>query len=245
MNILIMTSDKYLPALRVFCHLFSKYWSSNQPVLVAGFSKPEFQLPEAWKFFSIGKQEDYPFHRWSDAFSIALERVQGEQVIVMLEDYWLIKGVDLEAVRMAYDYCRQFDYVARFDLTADRAYSGGAHFYANINRPSGGELRIVQSNPSEPYHMSLMAGVWNVKHLQRILRPGESPHDLELSGTPRLRALAHETIVLGYEKEWQPIRYTLGIRANSGPGTVLLNDMPPEDVEELKSWGYLDPWGIR
>lgn len=242
MRILVMTSDKYLPALRVFTHLFNKYWSEEQVVTVAGFTPPNFQMPANFTFNSIGEFSDYPVHRWSDALIHALQCVPEEQVIVMLEDYWLNHGVDVEAVQMAYDYVRQFGYVARFDLTADRACSGGSRFYAHIERPSGGQIRIIQSNPDEGYHLSLMAGVWNKQHLLRVLRPGETPQEVELNGTPRLRTLSDETIVLGYEKEWQPVRYTLGLRAQSGPGQVLLEGLNQQDVAEMRSMGYLDSW---
>lgn len=245
MRILVMTSDKYLPALRIFAHLFNKYWGADQPVTVGGFTPPSFELPPNFTFNSIGDFADYPVNRWSDALIHALQCIPDEQVIVMLEDYWLTAGVDVEAVKMAYDYAKQFGYVARFDLTADRANSGGARFYAPIQRPSGGEIRIIQSNPDEGYHMSLMAGVWNKTHLLRVLRPGETAQETELWGTPRLRTLAHETIVLGYEREWQPVRYTLALRAQTGHGVLLLDGVPEADRDELKALGYLKPWGVE
>lgn len=244
-RILVMTSDRYLPALRVFAHLFNKHWGADQPVTVGGFTPPDFDLPSNFTFYSIGRFADYPVNRWSDALIHALQRIPDEQVIVMLEDYWLTGGVDVEAVRMANDYCAQFRYTARFDLTADRACAGGARFYATIDRPSGGQIRIIQSNPDEGYHLSLMAGVWNKDHLLRVLRPGETAQETELNGTPRLRTLAHETIVLGYEKEWQPVRYTLALRAQTGHGVLLLDGVPEADREELKALGYLKPWGIE
>lgn len=239
-----MTSDKYLPALRVFAHLFNKYWSADQRVTVGGFTPPEFDLPSNFDFYSIGEFSDFPVNRWSDALIYALQRIPEEQVIIMLEDYWFVGGVDVEAVQMAHDYCAQFGYVARFDLTADRANSGGARFYAPIQRPSGGEIRIIQSNPDEGYHLSLMAGVWNKTHLLRVLRLGETPQEIELWGTPRLRTLANETIVLGYEKEWQPVRYTLALRSQTGPGKLLLDGIPEIDRGELEALGYLKPWGV-
>lgn len=245
MRILILTSDKYLPALRVYAFLFNRYWDPAQPVTVAGFTPPDFELPPNFTFQSLGRFSDYPVNRWSDGLIKALNHIPDEQVIVGLEDYWLTSPVDVEAVQMAYDYCWQFGYVARFDLTADRANAGGARFYATIQRPSGGEIRIIQSNPDEGYHLSLMQGVWNKAHLLRVLRPGETPQEVELWGTPRLRTLAHETIVLGYEKEWQPVRYTLALRAQTGPGTLLLDDVPEADREELRTLGYLKHWGIE
>jgi hypothetical protein len=52
MRVYVLTSDKYLPALRPFAWLFTKYWSSTQPVTVVGFSPPTFALPENFDFLS-------------------------------------------------------------------------------------------------------------------------------------------------------------------------------------------------
>src|SRR5512135_1324160 len=99
-NVLVMTSDKYLKALKPFAWLFNKYWSAWQPVTVAGFTLPDFDLPNNFHFLSLGKFEDYPVGKWSDALLAAMNLTGFETFVLFLEDYWIRRGVDVEAVRM-------------------------------------------------------------------------------------------------------------------------------------------------
>lgn len=236
MRVYVLTSDKYLDALRPFCWLFNKYWSDAQPVTVVGFTPPTFALPDNFDFLSLGAFSDYPVGRWSDALLKLLHLVPDEPMVIMLEDYWLTRPVYVEGVRMLYDYCRQFQYVCRLDLTGDRLHAAGAALYNQC-----GHLHLVWSDPESQYHMSLMTALWNPRHLQRVLVPGETPWQVELEGTPRLRALKDEMIVLG-TREW-PVKHTLAFRGGDNQ-TLLLDELAPEDVAALTDLGYLQPWGI-
>ena len=69
MNIFVLTSDKYLDALKPFCYLFNKYWSPKQQVVIAGFTPPDFELPKNFHFHPIGPFEDFPIGKWSDALA--------------------------------------------------------------------------------------------------------------------------------------------------------------------------------
>lgn len=237
MRVFVLVSDKYLPALRPFAWLFNKYWSPEQEVVVAGFSPPAFELPPNFSLHSIGRFEDYPVDRWSDALIKLLHEIPDEAFALMLEDYWLIRPVYREAVRMLYDYARQFGYVARIDLTGDRLHAAGAALYGKC-----GHLDLVWSDPNSQYHMSLMTGIWNRRNLLRVLVPNETPWQVEIVGTPRLRSLKDEMIVLG-TREW-PVRHTLAFRSGD-PNTLRLDEVHPDDVAALTERGYLKPWGIE
>lgn len=236
MRVFVLTSDKYLDALRPYAYLFNKYWGVDQEVVVAGFTPPSFELPPNFSFHSIGRFEDYPVDRWSDALVKLLHEIPDETLVLMLEDYWITRGVYREAVRMLYDYCQQFRYVCRMDLTGDRLHAEGAALYNKC-----GHLELIWSDPGSQYHMSLMTAIWNKANLLQVLIPGETPWDVEIRGTPRLRALRDRMIVLG-SKEW-PVRHTLAFRSGN-PGALMLDEVSPEDVAALTALGYLKPWGI-
>lgn len=236
MRVFVLTSDKYLPALRPFSWLFNRHWGEDQQVLVAGFTPPDFRLPDNFSFHSIGRMADYPVDRWSDALIKLLHEVPDEVFALMLEDYWLTRPVYREAVRMLYDYMRQFEYVVRLDLTGDRLHAEGASLYGKC-----GHLDLIWSDPNSQYHMSTMTALWRKRHLLRVLIPGETPWDVELRGTPRLRALKDEMIVLG-TREW-PVKHTLAFRGGDA-GKLLLDELSPGDRQALVELGYLKPWGI-
>lgn len=232
MRVFVFTSDKYLPVLRPFAWLFQKYWSPDQPVVIAGFTPPAFSLPPNFSFHSIGRFLDYPFHKWSDGVIDFINSQPDQAFICMLDDYWITRPVDAEIVKIAYDYTMQFGYVARVDLTGDRANSGSARFYGKAGRAN-----LIISDPDSPYHMSLMTAVWRREHLLRVLVRGETPWEVEIDGTPRLRAFKDRVIVLG-TKEW-PIRHTLAFRGGD-TGKLLLDDVDAADVDEMRRLGLLE-----
>lgn len=233
MRVYVLTSDKYLPAIRPYLWLFEKYWP-GQEVTIVGFTAPDFELPPFVEFLSLGAFSDYPVDRWSDALIKLLSIIPDEPFALMLEDYWIIKPVYVEAVKMLYDYCRQFGYVCRLDLTGDRLNSGHAQFYGKV-----GHLDLLLSDPESQYHMSLMTAIWNKHNLQRVLISGETPWQVELEGTPRLRALREEMIVLG-SKVW-PVRHTLAFRGGDSQ-KLLLDEVDPADVAEMRALGLFKPW---
>lgn len=234
MRIYVTTSDKYIPALRPFAHLMNKYFVPNPQVVVAGFSLPSFALPDNFSFISLGKQEDYPFNRWSDALIKLLNIIDDEAFILMLEDYWITRDVDTRAVDILYHYALQFGYVLKIDLCGDRLYAFGA----DLNYGTVAYLDLVKSMPESPYHMSLMPGVWRRDNLLKCLIPGESPHDLEIAGSTRVSRL-QDVIVLG-SRQW-PLRITLGLRGGDS-SKINLEGLKPGDVQEMAELGYFKLW---
>lgn len=59
----ITSCEKYYPALKPMAWLMEKYWQPAPKVVVMGFSQPDFELPPNWSFYSVGRQEDYPFKK--------------------------------------------------------------------------------------------------------------------------------------------------------------------------------------
>lgn len=230
--ILVFTSDRYLKALRPFAWLFNRYWSPVQAVDVVGFAQPDFYLPSNFSYHSIGDMKDYPFDKWSNQVIDYLEvRQDISHFVLMLEDYWITRPVNLSAIRMLYDYALQFRNVLKIDLCADRLYAMGMTDYDNC-----GYLDLVLSHYESQYHMSLMTGIWNKELFLRFVHRNQSPHDIELWGTPRVAAAHDEVLVLG-TRNW-PVRHTLGHRGGDS-GKLYLNELKPSDLTELERLGYL------
>lgn len=230
--IVVMTSDKYLHALRPFSYLFNKYWHKHQVVTVLGFAEPEFELPPNFEFVSMGDMRDYPVGKWSDALiDFMLRFPDMHHFVLMLEDYWVTRPVNREAVQMLYDYAVQFRNVLKIDLVGDRLYAAGMTDYDNC-----GYLDLILSDYHSQYHMSLMTGVWSRELLLRFLVRNESPWDVELQGTPRVAAAGNEVLVLG-TRQW-PVRHILAHRRGN-PAELLLDGIKRVDVDEMSKLGYI------
>jgi len=230
--LLVFTSDKYLPALRPFAYLFNRYWSAAQTVTVVGFAEPEFELPSNFQFHSLGDVRHYPINHWSNAVMDYLEvRTDISHFIFMLEDYWVTRPVNISAIKMLYDYALQFRNVLKIDTGTDRLYAGGMKDYNHC-----GYLDLVLSDYNSPYHMSLMAGIFNKELLLRFMLRNESPWDLEIYGTSRLATARDEVLVLGTRNF--PLRHTLAHRGGD-IGKTNTSELDPFDVDALTHLGYL------
>lgn len=200
--VLCMVSDKHLWALRPFIVQFQKYWGSynQQPVIVAGYTAPDYALPPNFRFISLGKFEDYPANKYSDSLIKALQALNSSHVILMLEDFWLTRPVHYELVTQLSTLCKAplFSDVIRLDLTSDRMYARpmqeiGSFGYVDL---------FVTPAPSQ-YRVSFQASIYNTALLLQLLIPGESPWDIEMQGTSRLDSM--NVRVLGTRQP--PLRY--------------------------------------
>lgn len=238
MRVIVMTSDKYLHALRPFAWLFNKYWSPEQEVLIGGFTPPDFELPSNFTFHSIGPFEEYPVGKWTNGLIKLLSEIDDTAFTLMLEDYWITRGVDRHGVQMCHAYAEQFGYVLRIDLTLDRLFAHGPRYPADVpDYGQLGHLDLIRSEPTSQYHMSLMTGVWRRDNLLKVLQPDWSPWQVELEGTSRLAAQhAHDLLVLG-QRQWL-VRHTLAYRGGNPIGADL-SQIRPEDVEVMKAEGIL------
>ena len=232
-RVFLTTCDAYLPALKCMAWTMKKYWKPLPEVAVLGFTPPDFELPENWSFCSIGKQEDYPFGKWSNALIDFLNEVPDEVFLLMLEDMWPTRPVDTEALDILYRYMIQFEYVAKMDVCGDRLYAMGMIPYGNVGR-----IDLVKSMPGSPYHLSLMPGFWRKKHLLNVLIPNESPHQVEMIGTARL-SHNQDVIVLG-TRSW-PLRVCLALRGGDSQ-KLLLDEVAYADVQAMREMGYFKPW---
>lgn len=231
--IFVTTSDKYIKALRPFAYLLNKYWVPNPQVIVGGFEPPDFKLPNNFFFQTLGPQERYPLQKWSNGVHKLLTSYPHDIFILMLEDYWITRPVKTEIVNMLYDYMVQFSYVMRMDLTGDRQFAGDIEDYDVI----GEDIDLVKSSPWSPYHMSLMTAIWRKKHFLTIMRPDETPWEMELIGTERLSEMKDQILVLG-TKQW-PIKHTLAFRGGDS-SKLLLDEISEEDQAELRHYGLLE-----
>jgi hypothetical protein len=218
--------------------LFNKYWSKRTEVLVIGYSEPEFELPDNFHFFSLGSQANYPFNKWSDALHDGLMVVDDEAFVLMLEDYWLTRMTNTHAVQMLYEYALQHTDMLKIDLCGDRLYALGS----DMRYDTRSYLDIVKSMPGSPYHLSLMTGIWRKDNLVRVIKRGESPHDMELIGTTRASHM-QDLVVVG-TRQW-PVRHTLGLRGGDH-SQLKLDELHPKDIKELRDKSYFEPWeGVK
>ncbi len=200
-----MTSDKKEKILTGFFSQWEQHVGFNVDlfrIVLCGFTPPNGQFDSfnvTHEFYSIGKYEDFPHPMWSNALHQVLNEVADDVFILLLDDYWLLRRPDLQALRMMHSYMETYQYVLKFDVTDERMWAdgGGKYTYGNGNYDYLGYLDLIKSNFRSAYHMSLWGGFWNNTNLKKILIPGETAQQIELNGTTRLQEFGDELLVLG------------------------------------------------
>lgn len=227
-DVIVSVSDKYLWALQPFALLFNKYWGSNQRVIVAGYSVPQFKLPDNFLFYSIAT-EQYPKEKWADGLRDFLNVYQYPYFTLLLEDYWLSRKVDVEAIHDLTDYMDGRGNVLRMDLTGDRLYAGGMRQIGYHTR-----FDLVEAVGSQ-YQMSLQAGIWNRELLLGVLdnlpQDRHSAWDVELEGTTIINRMPSRFRVIG-TRQW-PVMYANGMN-NAAGKKVFFDRLSEDDVALIR-----------
>ena len=131
MKTVVFTSDTHNWLLRGFFHQWAKY-GNELTVEVAGFTNPGF-LPDYATFYSIGKFEDYPVEKWSNSIIEYLNKIDDDLFLFLLEDYWLIRPINMDALHTAERFMTNHPEVGRFDVAADRVFNRSSRYIGSMD----------------------------------------------------------------------------------------------------------------
>lgn len=241
MQTIVMTSDRSDWTLAGFSYLFDKYTAPLETnVVICGYRQPPIKLPRNYTYFKIGSFSDFPARKWSNSLRIVLDNVADETFLLMLDDYWIWRAVDTRGIKILYDYCKQFGYVLKADVTHERlynrfdSYNFGQNTYASV-----GHLDLIKSPHGSTYQMSLWAGIWNRDNLAKMLVPNESAQEIELYGTGRFNSQDERMIVIGSRQA--PLLH--GNILQSGKDKPAYRDVgwqiSDSDISEMRNRGWI------
>ena len=233
MKTVVFTSDNHQWLLKGFLHQWHKYAGAGIEPLdleVAGFTRPSF-LPADVPFVSIGEFEDYPVQRWSNAVISYLQSITDELVLILLEDYWLMRPINRVAIDEIKLLMLDHPHVARFDVSADRMFAQHARYIGNVKN-----LDVCSAKGS--YSLSFQASIWRRQMLLDVMRPDETPWQAEINGSGRLNALPYG-VVGTYQ--W-PMNYMIcmvkGKLDRTGSWMYPARTLSAMDWKELDNLGY-------
>lgn len=252
MNVYVTTSDWYNPLIPAFAHLFNKFWSADQPVTILGYTAPGFEMPQNFRFESLGAAgefgneivewsegrrgrhfgESYPTPRWSDSLKQWLSHIPDPYFALFQIDYFLHRPVNLQQVRVLEQQIHT-DSVMKVDLTLDRAH------FAHSPYAEYEQLKIVVSAQDAPFRSSLQAAIWRREYLDTMLKPGRSPWDFERLG--KQEHLHDGKLILGAAvQEQAPVPY-LNVYGHGRVNWHELNRLDPESMQEITERGWIGP----
>jgi len=194
MRVFVPTSNDYLHCLPSFAYLFTKHYSRKQPVVVACYERMPEGLPPNFAIHQIGRQEDYT---WSSGFMKFLNEVDDELFVLIFEDCFITRRVDIELIARLGQYMHDDPRVVKIDLTGDR--------YRYTHDPYGvvEGVELVQTAHDAPYQFSTQPAIWRRDHMLEFLDLRENPWQSERGGTWRIMTARKEgwdKLILGVKE---------------------------------------------
>jgi len=146
--------------------MFNKHWSSDAEVTVLGYGIPPFELPDNFKFISLGEQEKYG-RDWTSALIPFFEQLPDEYFVLLLDDFY-ISNIDKSLLQKAERYAA--DGVEKIHLT-------------NFCGRTFKEEKDVNFNTWEQdanYRLSLQPSIVRRDYFLKYLKPGKTVWEYEL-----------------------------------------------------------------
>ena len=172
LSILVMSCDLYADAWPVFFECFQKYWMDCPYPVYLGSNQKHFNHPNVHTVM-VG-----PDMNWAHSAQKMVEAIDSEYVLIFLEDFFLTRPVDSQQVATLFR--------ALVDL--DGAYLRLKPFPRPDHIVSAyPDLGLIE--PGAPYRVALQAAIWKKQVFLRLLKPGETPWQMELRGTVRSEGL--------------------------------------------------------
>lgn len=140
-------------------HSLSKYWPSVMNHLV----------------FCVSDR------KWSDAMIDFLKEVKDDKILFMCDDYWLDESVDSMLVMMIANKLKE-------DVKHIRLVPSGESEKEAFIRIRESDITLRKFLPTAEYFTSMNAGLWNRKHLLKLLVPNKDIWEFETEGRHQMKA---------------------------------------------------------
>ena len=172
-TLVVSSCDKYSDIWDPFFTLLKRYWDPQMPVVLVTESKDY-----TFEGMDIRTLDLYPAGSrppWSELQMKALEKIDTDFVLFMLDDFFLEAAVKEERVRECLEWMKQDPSIACFNFTPVMHGSNLPCGYAGFElRPQNGE-----------YRLNCQAALWRRKTLLDDMRPHENAWIFETLGSRR------------------------------------------------------------
>jgi glycosyltransferase involved in cell wall biosynthesis len=171
--VLVVSSDGYRDLWQPFFALFRQYWSDCPFPVYLGAQTASGDFPNV-QVLQAGSGKD-----WSCSLRYFLKQLDSENVLLLLEDFFLCDKVPTAEV------LAQLADLRKREGTVLRLNPDPAPTIKVAEWPGVGEQHRLA-----PFRVSLQASLWDKNALLALLRDGESPWAFELKGTLRAQTQA-------------------------------------------------------
>jgi len=171
MKIIVSTCDAYLNILKGFAYMFNKYWPSTAEVTVLGYSIPSFDLPDNFKFISLGEQKKYG-RDWTSALIPFFKQLPDEYFMLFFDDYYIL-NVNESLLHAAEEHAIK----GKSEKVGFKCYPG-----RTFREEKDANFDIW--NQDANYRLSLAPGFYRRDYFLKYLIPRKTVWKYEIQTTP-------------------------------------------------------------
>lgn len=172
--VVVLSCDKYSDIWPVFYSFFFKYWDDCPFKIYNASNHKSFSHPRITNIHS-GMVSD-----WSSETKAVLEQIKEKYIIIILDDYFIYKPVDMPTLLSSMQVMNKYDALF-LKLFCFPVSHSSLWVYDKLDEvPFMGKIRNGQE-----YRINLQLGAWNRELLLGLLKTGESPWQFEIEGSRR------------------------------------------------------------
>jgi hypothetical protein len=177
--VLVLSCDKYSDVWQPFFSLFFKYWSDCPYPVYLGTNKKIFPDKRVIQVFSNRNTT------WSEELEIILKQIPCENILIILEDYFIYQKINSEKVDFFLKVMQEKD-AAFIRLGAFPKKYNSLYPYTKL--PDYPEVGVVEKGSM--YRISLQTGIWNKNVLLQFLGHDETPWQFETEASKRSNSVS-------------------------------------------------------
>lgn len=179
LKVIIPTCDKYIHIVEALMYSLNKYWSSKNEFIILGYSKPNFELYDNWKFVSMGT--DTGANNWSNDLLNFFNTFEDDYFINMIDDTLMTRPADIYKIEKVFNYMLRNKDVKKCFLQGSLSI-GGKDLLGEIDYYPIEELDNTFCDVSQTanYRTSIQSAIWSTEYFLQVLKPNLTPWDFEL-----------------------------------------------------------------
>lgn len=174
LSIVYSTCDAYSSLWPGFFILLMRYWPNCDLPIIFNTESIHYRHQDLNVSEPVYCSQDTP---WSKRLRLALEKVQTEYVLLMLDDFYLKSRVDVLAIEECIREMKRDPDCSGFTF----AWQPGPNYETEICGSKGYEVRGRFAR----YRINAQISIYRLSYLKRILRDCETPWQFEVNGSFR------------------------------------------------------------
>lgn len=161
MKILVLSCDKNDDTFEAFYHCIEKYYPSHPEVI---YTTETIKNPY-YKTISY----NIPLERWTERIRKTLNDIDDEQILIIMDDYFIRKQVDVERIEYLSKQLKGNIAVFYFEKSFDE------------NDTETNIVGMKKRQHGSAYEVAINCGLWQKDKLIDVLERNTDPWDIELN----------------------------------------------------------------